>query len=33
MREAAIATARRFTWENYQRRLAEMLAPLVTGAL
>ena len=33
MREAAIATARRFTWENYRRRLAEVLAPLVTGAL
>jgi starch synthase len=33
MREAAFATARRFTWENYQRRVVELLAPLVTGAL
>jgi glycosyltransferase involved in cell wall biosynthesis len=30
MREAAIATARRFTWGNYQRRLVEVLAPLMT---
>jgi glycosyltransferase involved in cell wall biosynthesis len=32
MREAAFATARRFTWENYQRRLVEVLTTLLVKA-
>lgn len=32
MRAAAIETARRCSWENYERRLVEVLAPLVSKA-